>query len=116
MVRILYSFFLFLFCNEAYCADFNFQFFPDKTLIKFAKPSQKSDKRETITFRNRTKLKVVLQIIQGRKVIRGVNVDPRRTRSISINKSGNNITAVRMVQPAADLVELKYIGRQVEIP
>jgi len=116
MYKMLFLFGYLLFCNQVYCADFKFQFLPDKTVIKFADRNQKSDKKETITFRNRTKLKIVLQIIRGRKVIKGVNVDPGRTRAISINKSGKQSTAVRMVQPAADLIELKYIGRQVEIP
>lgn len=112
--------FLFIICiyfsNLANAAQFGLSYFPDKVAINFPEKKMETDKEATFIIENKLMTNLVVQILENQTVVGNRIILANQTNNIIIKHDKKNKYFVRTIQPALELIELKFIGRKIEIP
>ena len=69
-----------------------------------------------IVLENKLAINLVVQVIRDNEIVGNISVAPNKVGNLNVNKLNKSKYFVRTVQPASELIELKFNGRQVEIP
>lgn len=112
----IYSLLIVFFCFSAHPAQFGLSYYSEKVAINYPEKKMLNDKYATLIIENKMMSNLVLQVLREDRVVGNRIVQANQTNNLIVEHDKKYKYFVRTVQPALELIELKFTGRKIEIP